>query len=198
MSTREARLETLLRRIADGDGEAMERLFDQEHRSLHRLFYDLGRCPALADDLVQNTFLSLWRYRTNFAARGSAAAYIYRVAINQWRRRLARELRSRDGWRRFADDWSEPVADDASVPAETQEKLARVLEALDALPPEQREVFLLHRYHGLSCPQIAEASGAKLKTVESRLRLALEKLVARLRPDDARTTRDTSRRERRA
>lgn len=182
MLSREDRLTQLLRRIAGGDAMAMQELFLLERAPLHRLFLGLGRCSSLADDLVQNTFLGLWRYRANFQGRGSAAGYLYRVAIHQWRKSLGRERARRERWSDL-DAAREPATrDDASAPLASRETVRAIWAAVDGLPEAQREVFLLHRYHGLTCPEIAAATGANLKTVESRLRLALRKLCARLAP----------------
>jgi RNA polymerase sigma-70 factor (ECF subfamily) len=172
-----------LRRIAGDDAMAMQELFLLERASLHRLFLGLGRCASLADDLVQNTFLGLWRYRANFQARGSAAGYLYRVAIHQWRKSLSRERTRRTVWKELSDDVAEPRTEhDASAPLASREIVQAIWDAIDALPDAQREVFVLHRYHGLSCPEIASAIETNLKTVESRLRLALCKLSERLLP----------------
>ncbi len=180
MPSREDQLSRLLVRLADGDDEAMQELFLLERSSLHRLFMGLSRCASVAEDLVQGTFLNLWRYRTGFQGRGSAAAYLHRVAINQWRRSYSNEERRRDTLRGLAQEWTEGSGRDASSNAEGDELAHTIWEAIDALPNEQREVFLLHRHQGLSCPQIAEATETNLKTVESRLRLGLKKLVQRL------------------
>ncbi len=180
MPSREDQLSHLLVRLAEGDDEAMQELFLQERSSLHRLFMGLGRCAGLAEDLVQGTFLNLWRYRRGFKGRGSAAAYLHRVAINQWRLTYSKEERRRDAWRDLVQEWDEGTRRDASAPAESGELAYSIWEAIDDLPNEQREVFLLHRHQGLSCPEIAEATQTNLKTVESRLRLGLKKLVDRL------------------
>lgn len=180
MPSREDQLSHLLVRLGEGDDEAMQELFLLERSSLHRFFMGLGRCAGLAEDLVQGTFLNLWRYRRGFNGRGSAAAYLNRVAINQWRQSYSKEKRRGDAWRDLVQEWNEGTPRDASSTAEGIELAYIIWEAIDALPNEQREVFLLHRHQGLSCPEIAEATQTNLKTVESRLRLGLKKLVERL------------------
>ena len=179
MSTRDDRLAGLLHRVAEGDALALQELFLQERSQLQRLFLGLSRCTAMAEDLVQLTFLSLWRYRTNFRGEGSASAYLYRIAVNQWRRGSGREVRRRDAEIQAMRGREEAV-DVPAVDLERDEDHRRVWAAIDGLPDDQREAFVLHRFQGLSAPQIAAATGAKVKTVESRLRLALVKLTRRL------------------
>ncbi len=180
MPVREVQLTELLTRIAAGDGEAMQELFLLERSSMHRLFLGLTHCAGVADDLVQGTFLNLWRYRDGYRGRGSAAGYLYRIAINQWRAIHSKDARRRDAWRDLLANWNEADEDDASRSLESRETVTRIHQAIDALPSEQREVFLLHRERGLSCPEIASVTETNLKTVESRLRLALKKLTTRL------------------
>ena len=183
MPNREDRLKRLLLRIADGDAASMQELFLQERAALHRLFLGLGRCPNRADDLVQNTFLGLWRYRTNYKAKGSASGYVYRVAVHQWRKAMAKDLRRKDTVGPITEDLEEPaMVGDASSTILSVEAVKTIWEAVRKLPDLQREVFLLHRHHGLSCPEIAAATDTNLRTVESRLRLALKKLAERLQP----------------
>jgi len=194
MPAREIHLTELLTRIAAGDGEAMQELFLLERSSMHRLFLGLTHRAGVADDLVQGTFLNVWRYRSGFRGRGSAAGYLYRIAINQWRAIRSKDVRRRDAWRELLTGWTESSGDDASTALERSEGVTRIHAAIDALPAEQREVFLLHREQGMSCPEIARVTETNLKTVESRLRLALKKLTARL--EAARAERSDARAER--
>lgn len=175
-------LEQLLARIADGDSRAMRALFDREHPALFRFFYRLCRCRSHADDLLQGTFLSLWRYRGRFRGAESPGAYLYKVALNEWRRSYGREKRQRDAISARAAS-TNGCADEPVDPIAGEERRAAVWRAIDALPAAQREAFVLHRFQELSCREIAEASGEPVKTIESRLRLALLKLTERLRAD---------------
>jgi RNA polymerase sigma-70 factor (ECF subfamily) len=180
MSSTEPSLCRLLARIAEDDPEAMVELFEQQRGPLMRLFYGLCRCPATSEDLVQATFVALWRYRRNFSGDGSASAYLYRVAVNQWRRANARERRTKESFQEFAASRVRDLATEPEDPVARDETKTAVWQAIEELPSAQRETFVLHRFEGLSCPQIAETTGKPVKTIESRLRLALEKLTEKL------------------
>ena len=90
---RERELAELMLRMSRGCNRSFARLFDREQRAMHHFFVRLCRCPNRAEDLLQNTFLSLWRYRENFEARGKASAYLYRIGFNQWRQSCRQENR---------------------------------------------------------------------------------------------------------
>ena len=171
-------LARLLERLSEDDGDALEDLFQQERGPLTRMFYGLCRCSATSEDLVQGTFLALWRYRANYRG-GKATSYLYRIAINQWRRVNARDRRKKEVFQAYAPSREEAVVDPED-PIQREEAKAAVWRAIDELPSAQRETFVLHRFEGMSCPQIADMIDKPVKTVESRLRLALEKLTEKL------------------
>jgi RNA polymerase sigma-70 factor (ECF subfamily) len=173
--------ERLMRRFQGGDVRGFEELV-RRHRTaifsfLLRLTGDRGR----AEDLCQDTFLRVVR---------GAAAWEPRAAFKTWLFALARS-RAVDEARRQAFRRAEPLASaggaaEASeeVPPDRQAAAAllrpKLEAAVAALPPEQREVFLLREHAGLRFPEIAEVTGVPENTVKSRMRYALEALRARL------------------
>ena len=111
----------------------MQDLYLHEKPTLFRLLYRLCRCEAWAEDLLQGTFLDLWHYRRNFQGRGRASAYLYRVAINRWRRSSSRERRRREAHQQLAherpvNDGPEPVC--RLERAELRERMWQVIENL--------------------------------------------------------------------
>lgn len=175
-------LKPILSRIAGGDRDAVQDLFRRTERPLMRMFYRLSRRPDLSEDLLQGTYLRLWRYRGAYRGQ-SARSYIYRIALNEWRDSRAREQRMetvRDG---YAQCRFEPEVRTPDSELQLDETRRRVRAAVDALPEAQREVFILHRIEGLSCREIAGVLGRSHRTIESRLRLALEKLTSKLRDE---------------
>ena len=157
-------LRDLLRRIASGDSEAMQKLYLRERQRLFGLFYRLCHCDARAEDLLQSTFLSLWRYRQNFQARGRAAAYLYQVAINQWRRDCSQDHRRREQYVKLTEEGNLASPGEPTHGLETEDLRREVWRAIESLPLPQRETLVLHRFHELSCRDIAEATGDSVKT----------------------------------
>ena len=175
----EATVKLLLNRIAGGDAEAVKELFRCTQRPLLRLFYRLSRCPDVSEDLLQGTFLRLWSYRGTYQGQ-SARSYIYRVAYNEWRSSHTREKRLaavKDEYAYRLDPKEVPTPESN---LESSEMLHRVRMAVASLPEPQREAFLLHRVEGLSCREISITLGTSRKTIESRLRLAIQKLTSKL------------------
>lgn len=166
------------------DRHSFQAMFEAHRDPVFRFLCRLTRSTADAEDLLQETFLAVWRKRAQFEGRGSTAGYLrrtaYRLFLNQ---REARERRRSLAPTVSADASLPARSDDERERRESIEFLAhRVREALDALPEPAREAFVLFRYEGLTCAQIADLAGAPVKTIESRIdratRLLAEKLKA--------------------
>lgn len=137
--------------------------------------------PSDAEDLLQDTFLTLWRKRDQFEGRGSPAAYLRKIAFRQF----LNAVEKRDRRASLAPPAEEGLAEPAERALEENDSLGflilRVRAAVRALPTGPREAFILFRFENLSCAEIAELTGAPVKTVETRLMRATQLLASRLR-----------------
>ena len=136
------------------------------------------RDRAVAEEIVQDVMLELWRRRESLAADGSPQAYLFQATRNRVLnhvRHLKIEERSEPEIR--AESSSAPRAD-AGI---TQEELSvAVQDAVRSLPDRCREVFELSRVHGLKYAEIATQLGISVKTVEAQMGKALRTLRERL------------------
>jgi RNA polymerase sigma factor (sigma-70 family) len=175
-----ARDRQLVRRIGGGDEEAFRSLFAAHGPSAFALAARVVRQRHLAEEIVQEAFLSLWLTPELYdERRGSVKAWlmtmVHHRAVDAVRREEAQRRRSDDlvaGFREEADDPSDDVIEAMAAPAER----AAVLEALGSLPPEQRDVLELMYFDGLSQTQVAEKTGAPLGTVKSRALLGMRRM----------------------
>lgn len=155
---------------------ALEALYDRHHRlALGLAFRVLGDRES-AEEVVQETFLSVWRqagtYRTE---RGRAREWLLSIArhraIDRARRALApgqvAELDEAMVDQRIPEVWEQ---------VDQQERRDRVVSALAELPAEQRAAIELAYFGGLTHQEIAARIGVPLGTVKGRMRLAMEKL----------------------
>jgi RNA polymerase sigma factor (sigma-70 family) len=145
--------------------------------------YLRGAFPAVrdVDDVVQESYLRVWRVRAEGPIR-SARAFLFtvarRLAIDGARRRTASPIDAVEDLARL------PVADDAADVAretELRERLAILGEAIGGLPERCREVFLLHKIHNLSRRETAERLGLAEKTVEVQTARAMDRCGEYLR-----------------
>ena len=166
----------LLGRVASRrDRAALVALFDLFGPKLKAMLIKQGAPLSLAEDLVQDTLVNVWRKAHLYAPeRGSASAWIFTVArnlrIDHFRRQSSQPYQDIDTIELTADEPS------SHARLEQSEIVARVGVALGALPPDQREVVELSFIAELPHGDIAQKLGIPLGTVKSRLRLAYQRL----------------------
>lgn len=179
----------LVRRMTTGDEQALGALYDRHGRLVYALAYAIVGEAADAEEVVADAFAQAWRTAGDYdPARGSVGAWLTTIG-----RARALDLVRRRGRRRRAlvraaqaDDHglAVPVAP-AEAPdrdLERGEARALVRGALAALPEAQRRVIELAYFGGLSQSEIAAELQTPLGTVKTRMRAALDKLRAALRP----------------
>jgi RNA polymerase sigma-70 factor (ECF subfamily) len=162
-------------------------LFHEQRDPLFRFLLRLTRDPADAEDLLQETFLTVWKKRELYEGRGSAVGFLrrtaYRLFLNAHDRR-APACSALAAAQVPADELAAPD-DGARAARERQETIdflvRQVRAALEELPEPTRTAFVLFRYEGLTCAEVAETQGAPQKTVETRIARATELLAQRLR-----------------
>lgn len=177
--------EDLLAAYAAGDARAFAELYDRHERAIYRYFLRQGATAALADDLLQETWLAIVRYAATFEPRAKFTTWLYTIA----RSKMFDHWRARDeavSLAYFTDAANDSDGGVLDVPASDayrpdHQALARAearafLAAVEALPPVQREAFLLQVEGGMSLDEIAAVTGAAHETVKSRLRYAMAKL----------------------
>jgi RNA polymerase sigma factor (sigma-70 family) len=170
----------LMRRLWTGDEGAFRELFSRYAPLAHGLAYRLVRQAQLAEEIVQETFLSVWRSpdrydRSKGSVRSWLLAAVHHRAVDAVRREQSqrdRADRAARGLELVTDDPADDLVADVDRPME--QKLVR--EALDALPQEQREVLSKMYFDGLTQTQIAERTGLPLGTVKSRTLLGMRRL----------------------
>jgi len=185
--TDRARDRELLERVARGDVAALRTIYEQHASRAITIAYRILRNREEAEDVVQETFLEVWRRSAQFdPGRGGAVAWVVTIA----RSRAIDRLRARNiAGRTIASAADEtvgllPVPPPSPV-AETQRRRdeRRIAAALGTLPAAQRRTIELAYFEGLSQSEIAVKTASPLGTVKMRVRLAMAKLAILLRED---------------
>lgn len=180
--------EQLMRAYAGGDATAFETLYDRHAARVWRYILRSTGDAATADDLAQEVWFSVAREAGRYAPRASApdlplarfTTWLFTIA----RHRVVDHLRATRPQASLdapaGDDAGQTLADTLAAPSgfgpvrriETRQQAAQLLAALDALPPEQREAFLLQAEADMSVADIASTTGVPFETARSRLRYA--------------------------
>jgi len=180
----EARDRDLIRRIRAGDEDAFRRLFRRYAPTALGLARRVIRQPDLAEETVQEAFLSVWRNAGSFdEQRGSVRSWLMRAVHN----RAVDSVRKEEAQRRRVEDVARHHDAESFDPGDTvveelgiDQERAAVRDALAKLPAEQRQVLELMYFGGQSQSRISEQLGLPLGTVKSRTLLGMRRLRAEL------------------
>jgi RNA polymerase sigma-70 factor, ECF subfamily len=167
--------EVLIRQIAGGDQLAMQILFARHRVALYRWLLRLVRDEALAENLLSDVFLDVWRQAAKFEARSSVSTWLLAIArykgLSARRRRIDAE---------FGEEVAVIIADPADNPELVLQKKNQaelVRQSLARLSPEHGEIIDLVYYHGKSVREVAEIVGVAAATVKTRMFYARKKLA---------------------
>ncbi|HVF39547.1 MAG TPA: RNA polymerase sigma-70 factor [Gemmatimonadaceae bacterium] len=168
----------LLGRLRGGDEAAFDAIFRTWYAPLVRFADSLVRSRAVAEELVQDVMLELWRRRESLAADSSLQAYLFQSTRNRSLNHIRHERVERRG--DFPSDAESAVPAAASSLLFEEEIDIAVKRAISDLPVRCREVFELSRTHGLKYAEIATTLGISVKTVEAQMGKALRILREQL------------------
>jgi RNA polymerase sigma-70 factor, ECF subfamily len=167
--------EMLVARIADGDRLAMQTLFARHRTGLYRWLLRFVGNETVAEDLLSDVFLDVWRQADRFQGRSSVSTWL--MAIARFKALSARRGR-KDA--ELDETIEATVADPTDNPEIMLQKKSRdlfVREALNALSPEHREIIDLVYYHEKSVDECAQILGVPSGTVKTRMFYARKKLA---------------------
>lgn len=157
----------------DGDAGAFEKLYARHRGALYRFVLRSLKDRSIAEELFQEAWIRVIEARKRYAPSARFTTWLYTIAhnllVDHWRRKglVLVELN---------DEHASP--DNPARQVEARQSAARFLQALEALPPAQREAFLLHEEAGMTVAEIAVATGINEEAAKSRLRYAVAKLKA--------------------
>ena len=166
----------------------MKALLEEYAPRVYRFALRLSGSPQDAEDLAQETFLRAWRHRGRLREAGALRVWLFTIAANLWRDRLRRRKIEPRAFEATSDEGRSLVAP-ADVGPVDREDLDRLTQAMDRLPPRQREVLHLHAWEELSLAEIAQVLGITVDAAKASLSLARRRMRewfaegSRQRPD---------------
>jgi RNA polymerase sigma-70 factor (ECF subfamily) len=174
-------MDPLVERARAGDARALEELLGSVAPAVERFGLRMCRNPSDADDVLQDTLLSIATHLGEFEGRSSLLSWVFTLT----RTACARRRRGLKNQPHVSDDGAPEPRDPTASPEDraADRELADALNrALDSLSEEHREVILLRDVEGLTAPDAAVALGVSVDALKSRLHRAREALRTALKP----------------
>jgi RNA polymerase sigma factor (sigma-70 family) len=169
----EAPDEELMLAYGQGDAGAFEALYKRHRGPLYRFVLRAIKQRSSAEELFQEVWIRVIEARSRYASQARFTTWLYTIAhnllVDHWRKKGLSLVQ-------LDDEPAVAAPDNPARQAEARQSLARLMQALEALPAAQREAFLLHEEGGLSVAEIAAATGTNEEAAKSRLRYAMAKL----------------------
>lgn len=166
--------ELLMRQVRDGGVAKLGLLFERYHRPLFSFFVRLVDRRGASEDLVQEVFLRMLKYRHTYRAESRFTIWMYKIAHNA----KADYYHKRKRETPLPEDEAEPISQDlnASESMEQRQEIELLRAALDRLGEEKKEVLVLSRFQNLKYEEIAELLGCAVGTVKARVHRAIQDL----------------------
>jgi RNA polymerase sigma factor (sigma-70 family) len=169
--------QSLMLAVANGDVERLGVLFERYHKQLFNYLYRLTGDAQWSEDLVQEVFVRILKYRHTWQAGCGFRTWMFQIARNvrlDYAQRNPRdEISIEEQMMEFVCPLPTPDA-----AAERQDDMRILLEALAKLPAERREVLLLRGFQGLKFEEIAEILKCSINTIKGRAFTAIRELRA--------------------
>ncbi len=176
----------LMVEVCGGHEPSFDTLIERHRSTVVNHLYRLVRDRAVAEELAQDVFLRVYRFRNRYQPEAKFSTWLFRITTNvalNWRRDTRREaahLRldaSSHENRRIQVLDQNPRVDQRLL---NEHRAREIREAIQALPPKQLAAVLMHKYEGMDYVQIAEVLGCSIPALKSLLFRAYETLRRRL------------------
>ena len=165
----------LMLRVKGGDREAFAELYGLFQKPVYNYLYRLCFNRAMAEDLLQEAFLRIWKAAPTWEPAAKVSTWIFRIShnlfLNEAARRREKPLEAPE-----AELRADPASD-----LNRREVRSAVQKAIEALPEGERECLMLSEYNGFKYAEIAEILGIPVGTVKSRMFSAVQHLKEALK-----------------
>jgi RNA polymerase sigma factor (sigma-70 family) len=166
----------LMAKVRDGDPEKLGLLYERYKRPLLGFFMGMVRDKELGEDLVQNTFVRILKYKHLFRGDGDFRTWMFHIARNVKNDHFRKNKITHEK----VEKWEDKIKDEGNLMLEWQsEDEQRMLAiAMDKLPEDKREILLLSKYQEKKYKEIGEILGCTEGTVKVKVFRALQDLKA--------------------
>jgi RNA polymerase sigma-70 factor (ECF subfamily) len=162
-------------KVRDGDIDKLGLLFERYKRPLYGFFYGMNRDPELCQDLVQNVFVRILKYRYLFRGEGDFKTWMFHIARNVNHDHFRKDkLKAKDSIESWEDHLGSP--ENRSTEWQREEEKQLLSMAMDRLPDDKKEILLLSKFQDKKYKEIGEILGCTEAAVKVKVFRALQEL----------------------
>ena len=161
--------------VREGDLDQLGLLFERHHKHLYNFFLRQTGNPQTSEDLVQDVFYRMMKYRYTYRSDSQFKTWMFTIAHN-----AKIDYYRKNKYRRNETELTDRMVSNEPNPEEVsidQDKKFHLMSALAALPDDKREVLILSRFQNMKYEEIAEVTGCKVGTIKARAHWALKELA---------------------
>ena len=158
--------------VAREDLDSLVPLFDRYQKPLYNFFLRMSSDPAASDDLVQNLFIRVMKYRASYQEQFKFRTWIYQMARNLYYDHYRTEVKAKE---RFLEVERIPDVKENDY-SDLDEREDRLRKAMNKLPEDRREVLVMSRFQGMKYEEIARLTNTTVSNVKVKVHRALGNL----------------------
>ncbi len=163
-------------KVKAGDVEKLGLLYKRYSRRLFGFFYRMTSSASVSEDLVQNVFMRMLKYKHSYSDSGNFEAWAFHMGRNVHKDFLRKN--NRYSWQEDMTSWEEQLKDDHNkeVYLQQTDELNNLSRAIQALPEDKRELIELTRFQQLKYEQVAQLLGISESAVKVRVHRTMKEL----------------------
>ena len=165
--------EDMIKAMGQGDREAFREFYQETARPVYSFILSLTKSPYESEDLMQETYLSVWTRADSYVPQGKPLAWVFTIARNLCYMRFRQQKQRRDLALEDLEGREEGVC---CQPLEQAADRKVLLDALGRITREERQIVILHAAGGMKHREVAEALNLPLATVLSKYNRSMKKL----------------------
>ena len=162
--------------------DGFEVLFKENYHSLCNTAIQFLKDEASSEDLVQETFIKLWESRSTILIGKNTKAYLHRMVVNACINQLEKKNTLRFERFNSVEDKTGEKLKELESKSDLQQLRTLIDNSINSLPPKCRAIFMLCRYENMKYKEVAVALDISIKTVETQMGIAIERVEKELKP----------------
>jgi RNA polymerase sigma-70 factor (ECF subfamily) len=165
---------TIWKRIQNDDNKAFKEVFDLHYKVLCLYVVQFTKNMQEAEDIVQNVFIALWEKRKKIQISTSIRSYLFRCSYNLFIDQTKKE--KRNDLFLLELEYNGMLNQIENNDFDQQQKIIKIKSCINNLPEKCKEILLLSKFERLKNKEIASKLDISIKTVESQIRIAFQKI----------------------